>query len=396
MRIAIVTAFPPSKQSLNEYAFHFVRYLRQKVEVTELYLLVDEIDEAYTSSYEEQGVTLNFVPCWRFNAINNVLKITKAVREIKPDVVLFNIQFASFGDQRVPAALGLMSPFWVKLRNKVATMVLIHNIMETVDLENAGITSNALMQRIIRFFGQIVTRFILRADLVSLTIPKYVEILQAEYGAENVLLAPHGTFEEATAPPEFSVTPEAPCIMTFGKFGTYKRVESLIEAHKILQADGYPNIELVIAGADNPNAKGYLDSMKEQYKDVSGVTYTGYVAEEMVPKIFGDATTVVFPYTSTTGSSGVLHQAGSYGKSAVLPRLGDFAELITEEGFTGEFFDPESVQSLADAIRRLLDDPQHRYEIETQNHLAAHGLPMDDVVDWYLLHFETLLKERKA
>lgn len=57
------------------------------------------------------------------------------------------------------------------------------------------------------------------------------------------------------------------------------------------------------------------------------------------------------PYTSTTGSSGVLHQAGSYGKAVVLPNIGDFAEVITQEGY-GEFFNPDEPATLARADRQ--------------------------------------------
>ncbi|MCB0051657.1 MAG: glycosyltransferase, partial [Caldilinea sp.] len=67
---------------------------------------------------------------------------------------------------------------------------------------------------------------------------------------------------------------------------------------------------------------------------------------------------VVFPYTSTTGSSGVLHQAGSYGRAVVLPKIGDFAEVITEEGYDGEFFNPADARTLADAIARILDSDE--------------------------------------
>jgi glycosyltransferase involved in cell wall biosynthesis len=125
---------------------------------------------------------------------------------------------------------------------------------------------------------------------------------------------------------------------------------------------------------------------------LEGIRFTGYVEEQDVPKIFSEAAVVIFPYTSTTGSSGVLHQAGDYGKACVLPNLGDFAELITEEGYVGEFFEPEDPKSLADAIARLLDDPDLRREQGMRNYRAARGLPIDEVVDWYLLHFETLLK----
>ena len=135
--------------------------------------------------------------------------------------------------------------------------------------------------------------------------------------------------------------------------------------------------------------------MAQRYADVPNVRYTGYVAEEAVPKIFGEAAAVVFPYTSTTGSSGVLHQAGDYGKAVVLPQIGDLAELVAEEGYTGEFFEPNDPQSLAVAIERIIDHPEHRVEMGRRNYLAARGLPLDDVVDWYLLHMETLLKEKK-
>jgi len=192
--------------------------------------------------------------------------------------------------------------------------------------------------------------------------------------------------------PSFDLPSVLDHIMYFGKFGTYKKLEILIEAVKILQNNGHPNVELVVAGTDSPNATGYLDHIQKRYTDVCGLRFTGYVPEEDVPRIFGEAAVVVFPYNSTTGSSGVLHQAGDYAKAAVLPDLGDFAELIKEEGYTGEFFEPGNVQSLAEAISRILDDPEYRQRIGMQNFLASRGIPINEVVDWYLLHFETLLK----
>ena len=62
-----------------------------------------------------------------------------------------------------------------------------------------------------------------------------------------------------------------------------------------------------------------------------------------MPTLFKESAVVVFPYTSTTGSSGVLHQAGSYGKAVVMPDLGDLALLVKDEGYNGAFFDPTSL-----------------------------------------------------
>ena len=205
---------------------------------------------------------------------------------------------------------------------------------------------------------------------------------------------PHGSFETAAEPPSFAL-PEGPLqIMTFGKFGTYKRVETLVEAFDLLQRQKQADaLELVIAGTNSPNAPSYLESIAERYATVPNVRYTGYIAEEDVSRVFGAATAVVFPYTSTTGSSGVLHQAGDYGKAVVLPKIGDLAELIAEEGYTGEFFEPNDPQSLADALARIIDQPERRLEMGQQNYLAARGLPLEDVVDWYLLHIESLLRK---
>lgn len=397
LRLAIVTTHPPGKGSLNEYAYHFVRFLRQKEEVGELFLLVDELPEGGTYAFDEQPhlAPVHVVPCWRFGGKNNPVRIRSAVRKANPDGVLFNIQFASFGGGKISATIGLTAPALVK-RAGYPTIVLLHNIMETVNLKSAGFASNPAVESVIRLSGTVVTRLLLSADLVALTIPKYVEILESKYGATNVVLAPHGAFEDAPPPP-FEL-PEGPLqIMAFGKFGTYKKIETLVEAFKLLQARARPDgrtLELVIAGTDSPNAAGYLEGVRQRYADVDGMRYTGYVAEEAVPRIFQEAAVVVFPYTSTTGSSGVLHQAGDYGKAVVLPHIGDFAEVIAEEGYAGEFFEPDDPQSLADAIARVIDDPARRRELGAQNYAASRGLPIADVVDWYLLHFQTLIAQK--
>jgi glycosyltransferase involved in cell wall biosynthesis len=389
MKIAIVTTYPPGTGSLNEYAYHFVRYLKEKAEVESLHLLVDDLPDG--GAYPPQdGVTI--VPCWKFNSLSSSSRIVRAVRSIKPDIVLFNVQFASFGNSKVAASLGLMSTSAVR-RLGFPTVVLLHNIMETVDLKGAGFGANPIVERGIRLVGNAVTRLLLSADMVTVTIPKYVELLEAKYRVGNVVLAPHGSFEDAPLP-SLDLPPGPRQIMTFGKFGTYKRVDVLLQAYELLLKQGMENISLVIAGSDSPNAAGYLAGTREHFAHLPSVTYTGYVAEEDVPRIFGEAAVVIFPYTHTTGSSGVLHQAGDYGKAVVLPNLGDLAEVVTEEGYTGAFFTPDNAESLAEQIRLVLDNDAYRREMATQNLMAARGLPIDDVVDWYLIHFEEILRKR--
>ncbi len=393
MKLAIVTAYPPSKITLNEYAYHLVKSFRQKEAITELILLTDQTPEAKDLNFTEQGCKITVKECWAFNSYKTILTVNKALNETQPDAVLFNLQFMKFGDKKIAAALGLMLPMLCKLK-KIPTISLLHNILEAVDLNSAGFTSNKVLQKAYQTIGTLLTRLVLKSDTVAFTMHKYVKIIQDKYGVSNVMTIPHGTFD-VPEKPSYKLPKGALKIMTFGKFGTYKKVESMIEAVvKVRERTGL-DLEIVIAGTDNPNVPGYLDAVKEQYKTVSNITFTGYVKEEDVPTLFSESAAVVFPYTSTTGSSGVLHQAGSYGNAVVLPDLGDLATLIKEEGYTGEFFEPENVDSLAIAIENIVTNSEHRITLGKQNYKAATAYPMDRITEMYLKEFNAIIKRKQ-
>jgi glycosyltransferase involved in cell wall biosynthesis len=184
--------------------------------------------------------------------------------------------------------------------------------------------------------------------------------------------------------------------MTFGKFGTYKKVEGMIEAVEKVRTRTGLDLEVVIAGTDNPNVPGYLAKVQEAYKHVPQVRFTGYVEEEEVPTLFKESAVVVFPYTSTTGSSGVLHQAGSYGKAVVMPDVGDLALLVKDEGYKGEFFEPTSVESLANAIEAIVTNETYRVQLGKSNFKAANAYPMEKITNMYLNKFESIITGKQA
>ncbi|WPR72515.1 glycosyltransferase [Flavobacterium sp. NG2] len=392
MKIAVITAFPPSKVTLNEYGYHLIKNFAQKDEVSQVVVLADKTIEPKQLDFENSN-KIKVNECWSFNSYGNILSINKAIQEEKPDAVLINLQFMKFGDKKVPAALGLMIPAVLRM-NGIPTVSLLHNILEQVDLESAGFTDNKLAQKVYNFIGTTLTRFVLKSDIVAVTINKYVTVLQNKYKTNNVKVIPHGTFDSIEEP-SFELAPGPKQIMAFGKFGTYKKVEILIEAAVLIRQRSSEKIEVVIAGTDSPNTPGYLAAVQEKYKDVEGIRFTGYVEEKDVPVIFGDSTVVAFPYTSTTGSSGVLHQAGSYGKAVVMPDLGDLALLVEEEGYKGEFFDPESADSLAQAIEKIINNDDNRKAIAIQNFKAASALSMDKITDMYMDTFKEIIQSKK-
>ncbi|WP_148871020.1 glycosyltransferase [Tenacibaculum adriaticum] len=393
MKLAIVTAFPPSKVTLNEYGYHLVKQFRLKDRVDEIILITDKTVEDKHLDFEESGCKITVKDCWEFNSYKNIMSIYKTISQSKPDAILFNLQFLKFGDKKVPAALGLMLPKLFKMKG-IPTIVLIHNILEQVDLKNAGFTKNKILQKVYGFIGTTLTKFVLSADLVAVTIHKYVNTLENKYKTGNVVLVPHGTFE--TPPqPDFNL-PEGPKkIMAFGKFGTYKKVEVMIEAVEKIRKRTNEKLEIVIAGTDSPNTPGYLKSVEEKYAHVSGLTFTGYVEEKDVPIIFGESAVVVFPYTTTTGSSGVLHQAGSYGKAVAMPNLGDLTDLVRDEGYVGEFFEANDADSLANAIQNIVTNDAFRLELAKMNYEAASSFPMEKIADMYLDHFNDIKNNKE-
>ncbi len=393
MKLAIITSYPPSQVTLNEYAYHLVKQFRKNEFITELILLTDKTAVEKDIQFTEAGCKITVKECWSFNSYKTIYTVTKVINQIQPDAVLFNLQFMKFGDNKIAAALGLMLPLVCKLK-KLPNIVLLHNILEEVDLGSAGFTSNKLMQSLYGFAGAILTKLILQADVVALTMQKYVDTLETKYKASNVKFIPHGTFEIAEKP-DYTL-PEGPLqIMTFGKFGTYKKVEALIEAVQMIRTATGLDLEVVIAGTDNPNVSGYLSKVKEAYKHVPQVRFTGYVEEHDVPIIFSESAVVVFPYTSTTGSSGVLHQAGSYGKAVVMPDLGDLALLVKDEGYQGEFFDPTSVESLAKAIETIVTNEAYRIHLAKINYQAATAHPMSEIARRYVELFKQIINRKE-
>ena len=377
-KFGVVTALPPSPTTLNEYGFHLTRHLANVEGIDEVIAFHEDGDATLPDGVEGVG-------CWRFNSLITPFRLIRAARRERPDAVLFNIHFTAFGTSKVAAGLGLLTPALMKLAG-IPTVVMLHNLVDTVDLEAAGFGSHSAVERVFRAIGTALTTVVLRADRVVTTMPNYVDILRGRYGAENVYLTPHGSFDttplRAGGPADGGRR-----ILAFGKFGTYKRLESLIEGYRTLIADpAFSDVELVVGGTDSPNAAGYLAEMEAGAADLPGVNFLGYIEEEDVEGLFESSSVVVFPYTSTTGSSGPLHQAGAFARPVIVPEVGDFVGLLEDEGFVGVAFDPASTSSLTEALHTVLSDGELRAEHGATNHSAANSLPLADIADWHAHH----------
>jgi glycosyltransferase involved in cell wall biosynthesis len=376
MKICLVTAFPPSRRGLNEYGFHIAREL-QSDPLLSLTILGNQLDCEQSELNE-----FDVVRCWNFNSVNNPVRLLSAIHELKPDVVWFNLLFSTFGSRPTAAFAGLVAPLLVRLSGTY-THITLHHLMDKVDLQQAGV----LFPRSYRAAGYVATRMLLMANSISVLLPAYRRTLMQKYSGDNVHFRAHGVLSARPEPPSFEKrgNPEHR-ILAFGKWGTYKRLELLIEAFKEI-VERFPLARLVIAGSDHPATPGYVERIAAQVSGNPYIRFTGYVEEESVPELFGSATLMVMPYSSATGSSGAAHLACEYGLPIVCADIEDFREMSADEQISIRFFDRRDAHSMADSIVNLLESPTAQREMGEANFCSALRQTMPMIIRQYMRSF---------
>lgn len=377
MKLALVTAFPPSRRGLNEYGFYVAEELRRQRGLN-LTVLADYLPEPQP---ELPGFSVE--RCWGFNHLRNPISLLRTLQRLKPDVVWYNIGFASFGGKPLPAFFGLTTPSLTRLWTGY-THVTLHQLFETVDLADAGVKHPTLYT----MAGWLATHMLLSANSLSVLLPAYRETLRNEYRRGTVNVRHHGIFAARPEEPDFFKRGNpVHRVLAFGKWGTYKRLELLIEAFEQI-ADKTRPAELVIAGGDHPKTPGYVNSLAERYKHNPRIRFVGYVPEESVPDLFKTASLTVMPYTSSGGASGVAHLACQYGLPILAADIEDFRALADFEGLSIEYFTPNDVESLADRLAALLNSPERLAQMAAKNFSAALQMSMPQVVRQYIRSFD--------
>ena len=400
MKICLVATFPPSGRQLNEYAFYIAREL-QRNPMTELTILADELT-TYQWATDEKGNAINpdeqaelpgfdVIRCWKFNDLRTPVRLLRTIRRLQPDVVWFNLVFSSFATTEHPLAAfaGLCTPALTRAFG-FYTHITLHHIMEHVDFAGAGVRQ----ERVFRLGSELATRALLKANSVSVLLSGYRRTLMKKYAAENVLLGTHGIFAQRPEAPDFTKrgNPDHR-ILAIGHWGTYKRLETLIEAFPAVQQQ-VPTAKLVIAGANHHTKPGYWESIRESVKGNPRIEFHGYVPEEAIPELYRTTSIVVMPYDSATGSSGPAHQACEYGVPIVCADIPDFRNMAADEEMAVSFFRRGDPNDLANKLVEILQSRERQQQMAQQNFSAAVRMTMPSVIRQYLRWFEVAKRTR--
>ena len=327
------------------------------------------------------------IRCWKFGSLATPVRLLNTIRRIKPDVVWFNLVFSSFATPENPVAAfaGLSAPALVRASG-FFTHITLHQFIEHVDFAAAGVSRRR--EKLLRMGTDVTTRTLLKASSISVLLPptskrsrKNTRGAMCCWGATEPLpLRP--------IPPDFSKrgNPEHR-LLAIGHWGTYKRLETLMEAFPLV-LEKIPNCRLIVAGANHHTKAGYWESIREAQPAHLPIEFRGYVPEEDIPELFATTSVVVIPYDSATGSSGPAHQACEYGNPIVCADINDFRDMAAEEEMAVRFYKIGDAADLAQQLITILASEDLQREMAEHNFAAGQKMTMSSVIREYIRWFE--------
>jgi glycosyltransferase involved in cell wall biosynthesis len=200
-------------------------------------------------------------------------------------------------------------------------------------------------------------------------------ILENKWATEDKIhVVPHGVFDYYRSLETSAAAPSAHgrSVLFFGAPEPYKGLDVLLRAFALLPPEVLNDTQLVVAGRATPNTASLQALSKSLGIDHRVVWQVGSISENDVPQIFRSATLVAIPYRYID-VSGVLMTALALGKVVVANRSGGNPDII-QDGVHGRLVDPESPESMANALQELLTNPDRLRSMER----AVEGLASAD------------------
>jgi glycosyltransferase involved in cell wall biosynthesis len=171
---------------------------------------------------------------------------------------------------------------------------------------------------------------------------------------EDVFAIPHGClFSFGNTPQDSASAEEEHSVLFLGRIHKYKGLQHLIEAEPIV-SQRFPDFKIIVAGQGDD-----LATHKEHLKEnVHFEVHDRYIPNAEVASFFNRSAMVITPYIEAS-QSGIIAMAFAFGKPVITTDVGSLPEMV-DDGKTGLIVPPRSVERLAEAIIRLLEDRDKR------------------------------------
>jgi glycosyltransferase involved in cell wall biosynthesis len=383
MHLAIVSPYPPAITGIGQYGYHVSRSLAESDQFTRITVLTGSPGG---SALPEVPENVHVKAVWKTEGLDAGWKISAHLRELKPDLVWFNLGASTFGRSPLANLSGFLSPIWGR-RLGIPTVITLHELVELTDLSALRAPGGPFARQ----GARLLTRIALQADVVCLTLQRYVDWLSSRRPKLQCVHIPIGAYHA----PEILAESEAQELLFFSLLAPFKGLEVLLEAFRSLRTE-YPGLRLTIAGAEHPRFPGYGRQLQKKFGGHTGITWLGEISENNVREIFRRAKIVVLPYMASTGSSSVLFQAATWGRPIIASDLAEIHHALDDSALQVDFFSGGDAASLARSIRALLDAaPRRRAQVEHNFNMIQLAHP-EHTCRAYLQAFNLALESRRS
>jgi glycosyltransferase involved in cell wall biosynthesis len=158
--------------------------------------------------------------------------------------------------------------------------------------------------------------------------------------------------------------------VTLGYFGTYKKLEILLDAFQLVR-HSLPDAKLTIGGQNSPRTPGYLEDLFHRYADrLDNVEFLGYVKDEDIPGLFWSANVICVTNATNPGSSAVLRLAAAHGRGVIMPCVDLFRNLQLDH-WGVKYYEAGNSESLAITLLEILTNPDQQAKMAYANYRKA-------------------------
>lgn len=384
MHLAIVGPYPPYINGISQYGYYVSQALAASEQFSRITVLADQ---PLLQTTDDIPTIIHVEEAWQSNSTKVGWSIVKRLRDLKPDLVWFNLDVSSFGRSALANVSGFLSPYLTR-RLGFPTVVTLHELIELADLKALKAPGGPFAPLGARMLTYIATR----ADVICLTMRRYAEWLSVRQPDSQCIHIPIGAYRR----PNLLSESQSAELLLFGVMAPYKGLEILLDAFVMLRQSKYPQLQLTIAGATHPRFPRYAQQWKETTQNIDGIRWLGKIPEENIRSVFERAQIVVLPYTTSTGASSVLYQAVTWGRAVVASDLPETQSLVRESGLDVTFFQTRNATGLAEQLDALLSSPETRRRQVQNNLLAMQHHQPEDICRAYLRAFNIALEARRS
>lgn len=193
-----------------------------------------------------------------------------------------------------------------------------------------------------------------------IAVSEYLKrVLTNDFGARNIVVIPNGVDTECFNPKVSGdemrrklKLESTPTVLYVGRVVPHKGLQYLVQAMPLVLRE-LPETKFVIAGEEKENGQE-IKKLVGRMGVGSSVTFTGYVPEEDLPRIYNACDVFCSP-SLWEGFGMPFIEASACGKPCVGFRTRAVPEVINDQK-TGLLVDPGDIKHLAEALITILSD----------------------------------------